>query len=407
MISATVRTATEPPAGPPGLSSLPLRVEIWDQSRTQESMELWRRLETELQHDRLTSSTDWVRTWIQHYSGLVSPRIVIGRRGTKVIGLALAAVCPAPQAGPLTIRTWHLGTSGDPGDDSVCVEFNTLLVRPEDRDEFCRELQQTLLQRSDCDAVAWDGFGLTDLPEEFTASSAWQTRIKPTYYFDLRRAREAHVEPITLLGDSTRKGIRQNLRAAGDLHVDWSETPDQAEEFYAELIGFHQARWQAAGEPGSFSSRVFRTFHQELLQRLVPTKRAAIVRVRSAGRTIGCTLLYIDRGRALVYQGGWANGATLKSPGLINDYCCLSECLRRGYDAYDFMAGDSVHKRRLTTDQGRLVWATYRKTLWKFQAVDRLRAAKRFCRSFWSQPVPQHNSHLATVPAETTTEAAS
>lgn len=360
-----------------------MRIEIRDDSRRWDALSLWRQLEAELNHDRLTTCAEWMETWLKHYSRLVPSRFLIGRRGNDLVGIALATI----ESGPLAIRTWHLGTAGEPSDDSVCIEFNTLLVRPDDRDDFCREVHRTLLQQSDCDAVSWDGFDPVELPQGFAATDEWQLRLKPTFYFDLRRARETGVEPITLLGDSTRKGIRQNLRSAGDLQAEWSETPNQADEHYDELIGFHQARWESAGEPGSFASRVFRDFHREMLHRLVARRRAAVVRVCLGGKTLGCTLLYFDRNRALVYQGGWGGQSGLKSPGLVNDYCCLCECLRRGYDAYDFMAGDSIHKRRMTTDQGRLLWAVHRKTKWKFQTVDRLRAARRFCRSLWTRPV--------------------
>lgn len=375
---APLLTATTGDHSPP---KLPVRIELWDTSRKQAALAHWRQLAAEGDHQRLTSSVAWIETWIKHYLPLVPVRFLIGRRGDDVVGIALATI----EAGPLGIRTWHVGTAGEPDEHAVCIEFNTLLARPEDRDDFCREIQHTVLRRSDCDAISWNGFDPADLPAGFAGTGDWQTRLKPAFYFDLKKVRETHVEPISLLGDSTRKGIRQNLRGADDLRVEWSETAEQLDEFYNELVGFHQTRWQSAGEPGSFASPVFCDFHRELLHRLVPQNKAAVVRVRINGKTVGCTLLYIDQNRALVYQGGWSGDSGLKSPGLVNDYCCLTECLRRGFDAYDFMAGDSIHKRRMTTDQGRLLWATQRKTKWKFETVERLRAAKQFCRSLWAR----------------------
>lgn len=390
MPAATPISTHAPPAGPYIPSTTPVRIEIWDDARRQDAIRLWRQLETEWEHPRLTSSSDWVETWLKHFAALVPTRFLIGSRGDEVVGVALATIEP----GPLGIRTWHLGTAGEPDEHSVCIEFNTLLVRPMDRNDFCREIQQTLLKRPDCDAVSWDGFDPADLPTGFAAGESWQTRIKPTFYFDLRRARDTKAEPLTLLGDSTRKNIRQNLRGADDLRVEWSETVGQVDEFYDELIGFHQVRWESAGEPGSFASSAFRDFHRDLLHRLVPQRRAAVVRVRIGGKAIGCTLLYLDRNRALVYQVGWSGVSGLRSPGLVNDYCCLTECLRQGLDAYDYMAGDSIHKRRMTTDEGRLLWAAFRKTKWKFESIDRLRAAKRFCQSLWTRswPAPQREN---------------
>jgi CelD/BcsL family acetyltransferase involved in cellulose biosynthesis len=192
------------------------------------------------------------------------------------------------------------------------------------------------------------------------------------------------------------------------MQIDWSQTSAEAEGMLAELVELHQARWQSVGEPGAFASPAFRAFHLELVQRLVPACRAALVRVRAGQRIIGCTLLYFDQNRALVYQGGWSSTQMRgKSLGLINDFCCLRECLRRGFDAYDFMAGDSTHKRRLTTDQGQLAWATHQKSSWKHQTVERLRSAKRFWMSLFQKPAvptqPARKARSATV-AESTAE---
>jgi CelD/BcsL family acetyltransferase involved in cellulose biosynthesis len=336
---------------------------------------LWRALETEWNHSRLTSSSIWVETWLKHYGSRVPHQFLIGFQGDEAIGICLATESEQ-RFGPLSLRTAHLGTAGEPEADSVCVEFNSLLVRPECHAEFVIEVQRQLERTARCDAVAWDGFDLTDAP----AGDNWHVVVKPTCYFDLDAARDDGVEPITRLGDSTRKTIRQNLRDLGKVDVDWSESPRQIDDYYAELIALHQARWQSAGEPGSFASRAFREFHHNLLHRLVPLGRAAMVRVRAGRRTIGCTLLHIEQNRALVYQGGWDSDAA-KSPGVVNDYCCLVECQRRGLSAYDFMAGDSIHKRRMTTHQGQLVWATRRLSTWKFDLIDRLRSTKRWLKS--------------------------
>lgn len=376
-------------------TALPLRVELWSDSRQQEALGLWRGLETEVGGNRLTCSSIWVETWLKHYGPLVPHRWLIGRRGAEVVGIALVTESVIVSAGRLAIRTWHLGTAGEPGEHSVCVEFNTLLVRPADHDEFLQELLNTVIARAECGAIAWDGFDADEFLPQFLASDRWQTRMRPTYYFDLRRAREMGAEPVALLGGSTRQAIRRNLRSAGEIAVDWSESADHADEYFSELISFHQARWQAAGEPGAFASPIFREFHRDVLQKLLTLKNAAVVRVRAGRQTIGCTLLYIDRNRALVYQGGWAMNETQRSPGLVSDYSCLCECLKRGYDAYDFMAGDSCHKQRLSTDRGRLVWLTYRKKLWTLRALDQLRAARRLWKSFWTKSNSQPDRSIS------------
>jgi hypothetical protein len=365
-------------------SATPLRLDFWDASRRGEALGLWRQMDAALKNRSLAASFTWTDAWLNHYGRLVPHQFVIAWRGDEPVGLCLVT----ESTGPLGVRTRHVGTAGERDEDSVCIEQNAVLASAADRGEFVTALQLQVSRQSSVDAVAWEGFAPEELPRGATTSNAWSVVVKPTFYFDLRRAREEGVDPVALLGLGTQQSIRRKFRDAGRVEVEWSETAAQAEAILAELISLHQTRWQAAGKPGSFASSVFCAFHREALERLLTEGRAAAVRVQSGGRTIGCTLLYIDENRALVYQGGWTLDGVWKSPGLIRDVCCLRECLRRGYDAYDFMAGESAHKRRLTTDQGRLVWATWKSASWKNRAVDRLRSMRRVWRTLWKRPSP-------------------
>ena len=100
-------------------------------------------------------------------------------------------------------------------------------------------------------------------------------------------------------------------------------------------------------------------------------------RVTTQGRVVGISQMLIDDNRVLLYQAGWSAFAGSVSPGLVTDYLCLTESLRRGYDAYDFLAGDSSHKKRLTTHAHELVWAVWRRPRLKHAVLDALRVVKR------------------------------
>jgi CelD/BcsL family acetyltransferase involved in cellulose biosynthesis len=152
---------------------------------------------------------------------------------------------------------------------------------------------------------------------------------------------------------------------------------DEAHHIFDEMVALHQRRWNSEGQPGCYASRVFSAFHRELIDRLTDSGRLLLMRVRAGDETLGCTQLLIDRGRALNYQGGRQIGETRLSPGLITDYCGMVECLQRGYSAYDFMAGDSMHKRRLSTDASPLVWLRWRRPRLKYAVMHALRDCRR------------------------------
>ena len=81
------------------------------------------------------------------------------------------------------------------------------------------------------------------------------------------------------------------------------------------------------------------------------------------------------------------------------DYLCLCECLRRGYDEVDFLAGDGEHKRRLATDESELAWVVWRRANLKNTLIKVLRRIKTSfsCPGPLFSPSKRGSSRLATM----------
>ncbi|MGH7202424.1 MAG: GNAT family N-acetyltransferase, partial [Planctomycetaceae bacterium] len=297
----------------------------------------WSRLESRLADVPLAASRAWTETWLAHYGDLVPHRFAVGRRNGAASAIALLSQGVGQSEGPFRVRTVHLGTAGEPESESVCVEFNALLSEPDCVGEFLQRLLEHLASERDWDELRLDGFALDGAAALFD-TAPFLIEERPSHYFDLAAARSAGETAYQRLGSATRKNLRKNLNAYGTLQTEWAETPDQAEAIFADLVRLHQARWTAAGQPGVYASERFTRFHQALIARLLPNGKLALFRVRSGGETVGCVQLLIDRNRALCYQGGCAPYRGKQSPGLIADYLCIEECLRRGLAAYDFLA---------------------------------------------------------------------
>ncbi len=366
----------------------PLRLEWHGGDARANVMALWKSLEHQLAPVAVTCAAAWTEGWLKHFGDLVPHRFGVAWRGTEPRSVFLLAQDLADRRSWLPRRTWHMGTAGEPDRDSVCVEYNDWLCVPEDRDAV---LSAILTSHDPCitgDRLMLDGFAAVDLPDTVTTERGWRLVRKVANYCDLRTTREKGQELVTVFGDSTRKGIRQNLRDSGPTEVEWAETPHVAHALFDELIELHQERWTAVGQPGCYSSERFTAFHRDLIDRLVPTGQMTVVRVKAGGVTLGCSQVILDRNRVLVYQGGRIAHSGKKSPGLITDYLCMQESLRRGYDAYDFMAGDSIHKQRLSTHTMPLVWAEYRWPGWRLPLYDALRSTKQTLTKWWSRATP-------------------
>lgn len=357
-------------------------VDLHSSAESAACLSLWRDLDDQLGDGSLACSWEWTRTWLDYYGDLVAHRFAVARRGRTPCGIGLVTYGVDQTDGPFPVRSLHVGTAGEPDSDSVCVEYNGLLVEADCRGDFLKSLLRRLSQESGWDEICLDGFAQEHIRGCLAQRDRFDWSERESFYFDLAAVRESSGQVLDQIGYSTRKNIRKNLKAYGSLQTEWSETVEQAESIFDEMVRLHQARWTAAGYPGSYSSERFREFHRSLIRRLLPDAKAGLFRVTCNGGIVGCVQLLIDRDRVLCYQGGSAPYRGKLSPGMVVDYLCIEECLRRGFDAYDFLCGDSHHKRKLSTDSNCIVWARRRRPRIKFFALQAARSIKRAARQF-------------------------
>jgi CelD/BcsL family acetyltransferase involved in cellulose biosynthesis len=343
---------------------------------TEELLAQWRSLERRIGNVPLAASAGWINTWLRIYGDLVSVRAMLAESQGSICGLALVVDALSHRAGPLRLRTRHVGTAGEPAGDSVCVEYNSVLVEPQHRDIFARLLVEQLLAAPGCDELRLDGFD-ADSVNDLVLGPGWSIERRASRFFDLQAAREAGSGVIERLGSSTRSQLRRTLRKYGTLDVQWAASLDEADDILSELVDLHQARWRAAGQPGAFASPRFLQFQRDLIVRLLPDERVALVRVRHQGETVGCLMLLNDQGRLLDYLSGFADFERKPSPGITSHYLCMEEALRRGFSAYDFLVGNKRHKENLSTDAAELVWAVHRRRSVKNRLITGLRRIKR------------------------------
>lgn len=367
------------PTPPPTIRCSPVRTGLDDVRLVTFSpdwMREWSALEERLQSTYLTCSREWTATWLKHYGDLVPHQIAVGRCGTEVVGLCLITKGVGQYNGPFTLKSLHIGTAGEPELDSVCVEYNRLLVAPERRADFIRQLTERITAQESYDSLMIDGMAEAESREFLAGAPPQKVREVPSYYCDLKQFRSATAEPWRLFGESTRTNLRRALRDLGKIEVDWAEDAPQAVDFYDEMIGYHQARWNAVGKPGAFASARFRNFHQELIEAWVPQQRATLVRMREGGRVLAILYLLIEQNRLWYYQGGLPDHQSKLSLGNVAQYSAMLEGARRGYDAFDFLAGEAQYKRSLSTHQNTIFWAEWRKPSLKSRLMDGLRSLR-------------------------------
>jgi CelD/BcsL family acetyltransferase involved in cellulose biosynthesis len=370
--------STNPTFTDPSLvRSTPLTWRSYGPSEFDEALHRWRFLERRLNSKSIACSATWTDTWLRHYGDLVPCRILTAEADGETRGICLLTEGVGQKAGPFQIRTRHIGTAGEPQVGSACVEYNRLLVEPDSRQEFIAGVAEAVQ-----DDLRWEQFRLDGMAEENLED--WlpyfpqaTVRKRESKYFDLRKVRTSGDDILARLGKSTRSNIRRRLKQYGELECEWASSVEQMDEIFLELIKLHQDRWEAAGEPGAFANTRFLAFQLELGVRLFTEERNVLFRVRHQGETVGCLMLLVDGNRLLNYLSGFASFEKHPSPGLITNYLCIQEALRRGYDAFDFLVGDSQYKDNLSTHVTQLCWMSCSRPTLKMKAIHALRQARR------------------------------
>ncbi len=340
----------------------------------------WQALAERLRSCQLSCSMEWTRIWLQHYGSLVPHRIAVLTQDGKISGMCLLTEGIGQREGPFGVRTLHVGTAGEPERESVCVEYNRLLTSPDSQPEFVR-LIMAHSETHRAETLVLDGMTQDDANAFIHLKTPTEIDARPSYYCDLNQIRSAPEEPWRLFGVSTRSNLRRSLRELGDIELDWADSLDEALPYYEEMIGYHRQRWNASGKPGAFASLRFSRFHRDLITTVVPQGRAVLVRARQGTRVLGILYILIEDNRLLYYQSGLPEHTSKLSLGNVTQYLTMLEGARRGYDAFDFMAGDAQYKRVLSTHHNTLYWVKWRKPSVKSMVCGHLRNISMSCRS--------------------------
>ena len=322
---------------------------------------LWQEVESRVGTVGLSCSWAWTETWLRHYGDLIPHRFVLGESdGHCAIALLTAGL--GKRRGPFPIRTLHLGTAGEPDAETVRVQHNRVLVSGQDRRQFLLGI----VELADKIDLRWDEFRLDGFAGDEIAPllevPAIAVERQRCYIADLDAIRTAGETVLGALRSEAAKKIRRSIRrleeAHGPIRVDWAQNLDDARAIFEEMRSLHQARWEGIGEPGKFGDRRFDGFHRELIDRLFDAGGILLARVSAGGLTLGCDYSLIDGQRILGYQWGIAQlEDTRLSPGLVTGVAVMQAALERGYGQYDWLSGDVLYKKQLSTTEGELIWA--------------------------------------------------
>lgn len=144
-----------------------------------------------------------------------------------------------------------------------------------------------------------------------------------------------------------RSKVRSALRGAEarGASLQWCRQADELESWLEELYALHELRWRAEGKAGSFGDPRRRAFFGAFARAALARDELYFARLSEAGTVVAIQLGVRKGERYYQIQEGFDPAREVDRVGTALRGLALADLIAGGVRAYDFMAGDSHHKR--------------------------------------------------------------
>lgn len=138
------------------------------------------------------------------------------------------------------------------------------------------------------------------------------------------------------------------LNRDGVVKISSTETFDNLEPAYEQLMDMHYARWKDRVDYEIFDSTRFNVFHKKLLMRLHPQKKAFIKTLSLNGEALATYYVFMDKGQVHYYQSGFYKQYANKYSPLFILVCKEIGNAIKNKQVFDFMYADTTKSYKKT-----------------------------------------------------------
>ncbi len=181
------------------------------------------------------------------------------------------------------------------------------------------------------------------------------TSQRPFTRVALPESWETYLKQLTAK-ERQKVGIRlRRLQARHQVCFRRCERPDELPAFLETLFALHQKRWEARGEPGSFSLPERRRFYEEMTRALLSRGWLELWLMEMDGVPVAAQIGMRYGNCVYSLQEGFDPSYAGDSVGYVLRSHILRECIQSGARFYDFLYGDQESKQRWGADIGNYV----------------------------------------------------
>ena len=330
---------------------------------------IWEIMQNKCPHSFFLSWV-WMESWLQTLPKNKNIKFIYGLVNDEPFVAYFSCIKKGIESNFVYCSRGYLNSTGNREQDEITIEYNGVLIDA----NIERDVRGLFTQSFS----PWDEFICPAVELEwisdFVSSSNLNIEFlnkRPCYYVDLNKVR-AHDNDISgVLSKNKRSQIKRSMKiyeSNGPITLHVAETDEQAIEYLSELEMLHQKKWIENGKKGSFSSKFFKIFHIRLIKNNFTKNVINLVLIKNGDEAIGYLYNFIYQNKVLFYQNGFVykNDNKLK-PGLVCHYLAINYYAKKGYDVYDFLAGNDAYKKSLSTDFTELYWVSIRRNKFIFK----------------------------------------
>ncbi len=323
--------------------------------------QIWQSLQETAPHS-FFNSWGWISAWLASLPADREINLHAAFLDGEPVAAFFAGRARGLRYGFLPSRTLALNATGNSHFDQLFIEYNRILVRPDFAPNWT-ELWDA--------AGRWDEFLLPGLAADFAQAASLNKDIRGpfhvltdktenSHWVDLQKIRAANMDYLSLLSSNRRSQIRRSLREYeqdGGLTIRAAGNLSEALTMYAGLIEMHQREWKKRGKPGAFANDYFRQFHERLIRERFESGEIQLLQVNASANPLGFLYCFLYQGNVLFYQSGFGYGeGNAQRPGLVSHYLAILHNASRGFNSYDFLAGEAQYKSSLATHSAPMYW---------------------------------------------------
>lgn len=289
----------------------------------------------------------WMHAWWVAYRPAGRLSLVLAEHDGRLLGIAPLMVARESRVG-LPARVLRFVGDGTSETDHV-----TFVLDRQHRAEALHSILRYI------DAMPWDIAEFNQMPQD-----AWTT--PRLLEFASRRwlpAQQTVSCPVSILPStfeellaqlpsrfrtairSSRRRLHERYRVEFGLHGDVAEMPAALDSLFAN----HASRWHAKSMPGVFADPRKRAFYADVSERFCNLHWLRFFFLKLDGRTVAQEFCFAYQDTVMLLQEGFDYALARENIGNVLRSMVFEHLIEQQVRAYDFLAGESRHKRTWAT----------------------------------------------------------